>query len=186
MFDTSFPLTGILISCKRKRDLFLLLRTTNNPILKQYHKKYCNILVKVIHEAKRMTYSARVSASNNKTKTTWTILNELLGGKHFPNIIQKLTLDGTHLTVQQCIAEGLNKCFTSIVDVINSTKLPVSFHIQAHLNTFLQILEYFSQSVNVDSLDLCAYSVFELFDCRGCIFVQFAPQQAPKNEVGRH
>ena len=124
-----------------------------------------------------MTYSARVSASNNKTKTTWIILNELLGGgKHFPNIIQKLTVDGTHLTDQQCIAEGLNKYVTSIVDVINSTKLPVSFHNQAHLNTFLQILEYFSQSVNVDGLNLCAYSVFELFDCRGCIFVQFALQ----------
>jgi len=133
IFYASFPLTrvanknkgnqwitpGILISCKRKRELFLLLRTTNNPILKQYYKKYCNILVKVIREAKRMTYSARILASHNKTKTTWTILNELLGRKQFSNIIQKLTVDGTHLTNQQCIAEGLNKYFTSIVDVIN-------------------------------------------------------------------
>jgi len=28
----------------------------------------------------------------------------------------------------------------------------VSFHVQAHLNAFLQILEYFSQSVDVDGL----------------------------------
>jgi len=41
----------------------------------------------------------------------------------------------------------------------------VSFHIQAHLNAFLQILEYFSQSVDVDDLNLLAYSVFEFFDC---------------------
>jgi len=41
----------------------------------------------------------------------------------------------------------------------------VSFHIQAHLNAFFQILEYFSQSVDVDGLNLLAYSVFELFDC---------------------
>ena len=41
----------------------------------------------------------------------------------------------------------------------------VSFHIQAHLNVFLQILEYFSQSVDVDGLNLLAYSVFELFNC---------------------
>ena len=41
----------------------------------------------------------------------------------------------------------------------------VSFHIQAHLNAFLQILEYFSQSVDVDGLNLLAYSIFELFDC---------------------
>ena len=41
----------------------------------------------------------------------------------------------------------------------------VSFHIQAHLNAFLQILEYFSQSVDVEGLNLLAYGVFELFDC---------------------
>jgi len=52
----------------------------------------------------------------------------------------------------------------------------VSFHIQAHLNAFLQILEYFSQSVDVDGLNLLAYSVFELFDCAGCIFVHFSLQ----------
>ena len=52
----------------------------------------------------------------------------------------------------------------------------VSFHTQAHLNAFLQILEYFSQSVDVDGLNLMPYSVFELFDCAGCIFVHFALQ----------
>ena len=52
----------------------------------------------------------------------------------------------------------------------------VSFYIQAHLNAFLQILEYFSQSVDVDGLNLLAYSVFELFDRAGCIFVHFALQ----------
>jgi len=40
-----------------------------------------------------------------------------------------------------------------------------SFHIQAHVNVFLQILEYFSQSVEVHGLNLLAYSIFELFDC---------------------
>jgi len=52
----------------------------------------------------------------------------------------------------------------------------VSFHTQAHLNAFLQILECFSQSVDVDGLNLLAYSVFELFDCAGCIFVHFTLQ----------
>ena len=56
----------------------------------------------------------------------------------------------------------------------------VSFHVKAHLNAFLQILEYFSQSVDVDDLNLLAYSVFELFDCAGCIFVHFAPSIGPK------
>jgi len=52
----------------------------------------------------------------------------------------------------------------------------VYVHIQAHLNAFLQILEYFSLSVNVDGSNLLAYSVVELFDCAGCIFVHFALQ----------
>jgi len=52
----------------------------------------------------------------------------------------------------------------------------VSFHIQPHLNAFLQILEYFSQGVEVDGLNLLAYSVFELFDSAECIFVRFALQ----------
>ena len=51
-----------------------------------------------------------------------------------------------------------------------------NFHIQAHLKVFLQILEYFSQSVDVDGLNLLAYRVFELLDCAGCIFVHFPLQ----------
>ena len=58
----------------------------------------------------------------------------------------------------------------------------VSFHIQAHLNAFLQILEYFSQSVDVDDLNLLAYSVFELIDCAGCIFVYTVPFNRPQRK----
>ena len=56
----------------------------------------------------------------------------------------------------------------------------VCFHIQAHWKASLQILEYFSQIVDVDGLNLLTYSVFELFDCAGCILVHFALQWAPK------
>jgi len=52
----------------------------------------------------------------------------------------------------------------------------VSVHIQVHLNAYIQILEYFAEIVDVDGLNLLAYSVFELFDCSGCIFVYFALQ----------
>jgi len=52
----------------------------------------------------------------------------------------------------------------------------VSFHNQAQWNAFLQILEYFSQIIDVDGVNLLACSVFELFDCAECIFVHFALQ----------
>ena len=41
---------------------------------------------------------------------------------------------------------------------------------------FSKFWNTFSQSVDVDCLNLLAYSVFELFDCAGCIFVHFALQ----------
>ena len=136
IFHASFPLTrvtslnkcnrwittGIQTSCKLKGELFILNRSLNNPVLKQYYKKYCNILVKVIREAKRMTFSTRISKSHNKTKTTWNIVNELLGKQHSSNDIQQLTVEGTHFTNQQRIAEEFNKYFSTIVDIINSNK----------------------------------------------------------------
>jgi len=79
-----------------KRELSLLLRSSNNPALKQYYKLYCKTLVKVIKEAKRMTLGERILKSNNKSKTTWDIINELLGKQHTTHDIQKLTTDGNH------------------------------------------------------------------------------------------
>ena len=59
----------------------------------------------------------------------------------------------------------------------------VSFYIQAHLNAFLQILEYFSQSVDVDGLNLLAYSVFELFELCGVYFCTLCPSIGPKERI---
>jgi len=53
----------------------------------------------------------------------------------------------------------------------------VSFHIKAHLNAFLQILEYFSRSVDVDGLNPLAYCVVRL--C-GVYFCTLCPSIGPK------
>jgi hypothetical protein len=68
IFNSSFPLKrvritkknnnywialGILTSCKRKRELFIACRNSNNLGLKNYYKKYCKILSAVIKEAKK-------------------------------------------------------------------------------------------------------------------------------------
>jgi hypothetical protein len=96
-FHSSFPLLGsqtgnhnnnlitpgIKTSCKRKRELFLITRNSNGSAVKQYYKAYCKVLVNVIREAKRMTLNKRILKSNNKTKTTWSIVNELLGKQHY-------------------------------------------------------------------------------------------------------
>jgi hypothetical protein len=96
--------------------LFSLTRNSNNFVLKQYYKVYCKILKNVIKEAKRITYNKRILKSNNKSKTTWNIINELLGKQHLSNDIQKLTIEGSHLTNPHDIADAFNKYFSSIID----------------------------------------------------------------------
>jgi len=93
IFPSSFPLIrnksknnknnlinlGIKNACKRKREPFLLCRNSKNLDLKQYYNTYCKILANIIKEAKRITYNKIIVKSNNKSKTTWSIINELLG-----------------------------------------------------------------------------------------------------------
>jgi hypothetical protein len=68
-FHSSFPLKqklknkskpwitpGIIVSCKRKRVLYLEVKRTNNPVLLKYYKDYCRILHTVVNQAKRITY----------------------------------------------------------------------------------------------------------------------------------
>jgi hypothetical protein len=68
-------------------------------------------LANVIKEAKGITFNKRILKSNNKTKTTWNIINELLGKLHFTQEVQKLTIEGTHFTNQHVIADAFNNYF---------------------------------------------------------------------------
>jgi len=66
-FDNSFPTklightnisnnwitNGIKIACKRKRELYLLKRNSNNPQVIRFYNQYCSILKNVITEAKK-------------------------------------------------------------------------------------------------------------------------------------
>jgi CRISPR/Cas system-associated protein Cas5 (RAMP superfamily) len=94
----------------------MLLRYTD---LKQFYKAYCKILANVIKEAKKMAYNKRILKSNNKSKTTWNIINELLGKQHSSKDIQKLTTEGSQLTNQHDRADAFNKYFSSIIDKLN-------------------------------------------------------------------
>jgi hypothetical protein len=44
---------GIMVSCKRKKDLYILSKYTQNQQIKTYYKKNCAILTKVILKAKK-------------------------------------------------------------------------------------------------------------------------------------
>ena len=70
---TPWMTQGIKTSCKHKRRLYLYTRNSNDMFLKRYYKQYCKILVKVIQDAKRLTYNNQIVNSTNKIKTTWNI-----------------------------------------------------------------------------------------------------------------
>jgi hypothetical protein len=77
----SWITSGILISCKHKRDLYTQLQNDNNPITISHYKKYSKILTVVIKKANRMEYDKLILNSHNKIKTTWNIINKESGGK---------------------------------------------------------------------------------------------------------
>jgi hypothetical protein len=114
---------GIKKSCKHKRELFLSTRDSNNPALKRYYKTYFRILANVIKEAKRLSYNSRILKSNNEVKTTWNIINDLLGKQRSTNSIQKLSTEGSLLTNQYDIGEAFNKYFSSIIGIRNRNNL---------------------------------------------------------------
>jgi len=90
IYNSSFPLTqvtntmtrstwitsGILTSCRHKRELYNKLKNNNNATLAFYYKDYSKILSKVIKVAKRMEYDKLILNSCNKAKTTWDIINK--------------------------------------------------------------------------------------------------------------
>jgi hypothetical protein len=45
--------TGIRTSCHRKREMYMEVKTKNNPLLKKKFKDYCQILTLVIKQAKK-------------------------------------------------------------------------------------------------------------------------------------
>jgi len=103
--------------------LFRLVRDSNNPALKRYYKTYSRILAKVIKEAKRLSYNSRILKSNNKVKTTWNIINDLLGKQRSTNSILKLSTEGSLLTNPNDIAEAFNMYFSSIISIRNKNNL---------------------------------------------------------------
>ena len=54
---------------------------SNDSNFKEYYKKYCGILSKVILAAKKFYYSKLLMKSNKKPKTTWNIVKIITNNK---------------------------------------------------------------------------------------------------------
>ena len=60
--NNSWLTPGIRISCKRKRCLYLLTKESDDVILKNYYKQYCETLTSVIKVAKKYMYNNKMAA----------------------------------------------------------------------------------------------------------------------------
>jgi hypothetical protein len=128
IFYSSFPLKeltinsnsntwitpGIKISCRHKRDLYLLYRTSNDEALKNHCRLSCKILKDVIREAKRQHHNRQVSNSCNKTRAAWDIVRSVTSDK----TIQEFELNGKVIRNRQNIADFLNNFFLSALLII--------------------------------------------------------------------
>jgi hypothetical protein len=71
--------SGIRISCRRKRELYLSYRNSTDVNFKNYYKLYSRTLSNVINAAKRSYYDRLIANSENKMKATWNIIRSLTG-----------------------------------------------------------------------------------------------------------
>ena len=130
VFYSSFPLrklitktngitwitTGLRISCKHKREMYLLRKNSNDPLLKNYYKLYCKILSNVIKEAKKYYFNKWIKNSKNKMKTIWDITKSLTRIKTKNKDVQQLNINGNINYNLQTIPDSFNKYFLSTTE----------------------------------------------------------------------
>ena len=96
---------GIRKSCNNKRRLYLICKENDDPNLKKHYKEYCKLLTKVITLAKKLHYSAKLTNSNNKSKTTWNIIKTVTNNQRRTNNMTMMEIEGKLTTHHQTIAE---------------------------------------------------------------------------------
>ncbi|KAK3926464.1 putative RNA-directed DNA polymerase from transposon BS [Frankliniella fusca] len=91
IYDTHFPVkkvrenltdnkawvtVGVKVTSRNYRDLCALIKTTNDPTLNSYFKRYRLIYRQVIKSAKCLHNQKMISNSKNKCKSIWSIIND--------------------------------------------------------------------------------------------------------------
>jgi hypothetical protein len=69
---------GIINSCKRKKDPYLLVKSNNDEKLRNYSLRYSKILLNIIKFPKKSCYDKIIQA-HNKIKITWNVIKSDTG-----------------------------------------------------------------------------------------------------------
>ena len=94
MNRNSWITTGIITSCKHKRQLYKELQINNNDTLASYYRDY----TKIHKKAKIIEHDKLIQNSQNKAKTTWDIINKESGRNKERSEIQALNVEGKKIT----------------------------------------------------------------------------------------
>ena len=114
------------MSCAKKRDLYSLYRNNKDNIqLRNYYKKYWNVLKRVINEAKKQYFHNQIAASSNKVKAAWKIIKNSSGNSQPHDTITKIDCEDKLLNNLKDIANAFNKFYTQRVtnSIINHTDM---------------------------------------------------------------
>jgi hypothetical protein len=140
-------------------------RVINHSKLKEYYTQYCSILRRVISKAKEIYYNKMLTASTNKSKVPWKIINNEKG--HAPKIecIPPELRSGNKKIHINKAAESFNIYFINSVDkLINQhPKNGVQFSItKSLLDKFPEIV-----NISVTSAEVLS-SIFSLKNKTSC------------------
>ena len=108
--------TGVRISCANKRKLYLTYRNSDDPNFKEYYKKYCRNLARVIMSAKKLHYNKRLLKSNNKLETTWNIVKTITNNKDTINNILTMNMKDKISSNPLAIVNVFNTYFSPVAE----------------------------------------------------------------------
>jgi hypothetical protein len=111
--NNSWITPGVSISCRHKRELYLLYRNSNDVAFKNYYRQ---ILKSVIREAEEKYFSRQVLKSSNKIRTIWNITKLVTGKLTKVDKIQELKVKGEVISYRQDIADSLNTLLLSVAE----------------------------------------------------------------------
>jgi hypothetical protein len=77
-------------SCKKKKDLYFLVKSNNDENLKNYYLKYSKILANIIKTAKKLYFKNKITHAYNKVKATWNIIKSNVGKNNRGKVIDNI------------------------------------------------------------------------------------------------
>uniref|UniRef100_A0A1B6L8R3 Reverse transcriptase domain-containing protein n=2 Tax=Graphocephala atropunctata TaxID=36148 RepID=A0A1B6L8R3_9HEMI len=108
---------GLKISSLRKRELYVISKTSTDKTFLDYFRKYKQIFRKTIAAAKKMTIQRTIQKAQNVTKTTWKIIKEELGySQTVTNSSLNIKMNDKVITDPKCVANTMNDFFCNVAE----------------------------------------------------------------------